>query len=87
MICLKCNLYTSLLNSDLLCLISVPLTKRTRKGELATRIKADSRIGPHNKDILCFIFGTLLGDGHGEKRGRGTRISFDQCQKHKEYLL
>jgi len=47
------------------------------------------RIGPHNIDILSIIFGSLLGDGHGEKRpgGVGTRITFYQEETHVKYLL
>jgi ubiquinol-cytochrome c reductase cytochrome b subunit len=54
-----------------------------------TRIKADRRIGPHNKLILDIIFGSLLGDGHAERRikGNGTRITFYQEAIHVSYLL
>ena len=47
------------------------------------------RIGPHNRDVLSIIFGTLLGDGHAERRlaGTGTRITFYQESSHIEYLL
>jgi len=51
------------------------------------KIRSQKRIGPHNKDILSIIFGTLLGDGHAEKRVNGTRISFYQEGSHKAYLL
>ena len=51
------------------------------------KIRAEKRIGPHNKDILSIIFGTLLGDGHAEKRANGTRIAFYQEGSHKDYLL
>jgi hypothetical protein len=54
-----------------------------------SRLKGIYRIGPHNKDIISIIFGSLLGDGHAEKRliGVGTRISFYQEAVHVEYLL
>jgi ubiquinol-cytochrome c reductase cytochrome b subunit len=44
------------------------------------RLKGIYRIGPHNKDVLSIIFGSLLGDAHAEKRvmGTGTIISFYQ---------
>jgi hypothetical protein len=47
------------------------------------------RIGPHNKDILSIIYGSLLGDAHAEKRlsGMGTRISFFQEHTHLKYIL
>lgn len=41
-----------------------------------SRLKGIYRIGPHNIDVISVIFGSLLGDGHAEKRlkGVGTRI-------------
>lgn len=53
------------------------------------RIKADSRIGPHNKNIISIIFGSLLGDGYAEFRskGKGTRIRFYQEYSHLSYIL
>jgi ubiquinol-cytochrome c reductase cytochrome b subunit len=53
------------------------------------RLKGIYRIGPHNKDVISIIFGSLLGDGHAEKRlaELGTRISFYQEDIHIEYLL
>ena len=53
------------------------------------KMKADKRIGPHNKEILTIIYGGLLGEAHAEKRstGNGTRISFYQEGSHCSYLL
>lgn len=53
-----------------------------------SRLKGILRIGPHNKDVLSIIFGSLLGDAHAEKRagGLGTRINFYQEAVHVEYL-
>jgi LAGLIDADG DNA endonuclease family len=53
------------------------------------RIRAESRIGPHNKQILSIIFGSLLGDGYAEYRskGKGTRIRFYQEGIHLSYIL
>ena len=53
------------------------------------RLMGIYRIGPHNKDVLSIIFGSLLGDAHAEKRlnGMGTRISFYQEDSHVEYIL
>ena len=51
------------------------------------KLKAEQRIGPHNFDILCLIFGSLLGDAHAEYRGKGTRICFYQESKHSAYLM
>lgn len=54
-----------------------------------TRILGIKRIGPHNKDIISIIFGSLLGDAHAEKRqnGNGTRITIFQEATHVKYLL
>ena len=54
-----------------------------------SRIKADKRIGPHNKIVLDIIFGSLLGDAHAERRkiGNGTRVTFYQEGVHVSYLL
>ena len=43
-----------------------------------SRLKGILRIGPHNKDVLSIIFGSLLGDAYAEKRagGLGTIIIF-----------
>lgn len=53
------------------------------------RIRANKRIGPHNKDVLCILFGSLLGDAHAERRsqGNGTRITFYQEGYHDSYLI
>jgi hypothetical protein len=50
------------------------------------RVLATQRIGPHNYDILCIIFGTLLGDAHAEMRSNSTRISFQQEGHNMEHL-
>jgi len=54
-----------------------------------SKLKSIYRIGPHNKEIISIIFGTLLGDGYAEKRsnGIGTRINFYQEAIHVKYLL
>jgi ubiquinol-cytochrome c reductase cytochrome b subunit len=54
-----------------------------------TKIRANLRIGPHNKDILSILFGSLLGDAHAEFRlkGNGTRINFYQEGSHVSYLI
>lgn len=55
---------------------------------ISKKIKGIYRIGPHNKDILSIIYGSLLGDAHAEKRlaGSGTRISFYQEASHLKYI-
>lgn len=66
-------------------LISIYIINNT----VAKRIKSDTRIGPHNKDIISIFYGSLLGDSHAEKRnaGIGTRLSFSQESNRKQYLL
>jgi len=52
-----------------------------------SKIKADQIIGPHNLDILSLIIGSLLGDSHIEKRNKGFRLKFEQCNNNVEYLM
>jgi hypothetical protein len=54
-----------------------------------SKLKGIYRIGPHNKDIISIIFGSLLGGAHGEKilLGVGTRFSFYQEAVHVKYML
>lgn len=53
------------------------------------RLRGIYRIGPHNKEVLSVIFGSLLGDAQAERRpnGVGTRLCFSQEAVHVEYLL
>jgi ubiquinol-cytochrome c reductase cytochrome b subunit len=53
------------------------------------KLKSIQRIGPHNINILNIIYGTLLGDGHADKRikGKGTRIILYQEGSHVSYLI
>lgn len=53
------------------------------------KLKGQYRIGPHNKDIISIIFGSLLGDAQGEKilLGVGTRFKFYQEAVHVKYLM
>lgn len=48
------------------------------------RYKGWLRIGPHHSDVISIIFGSLLGNGHAEKRigGGGTCITFYQESTH-----
>jgi ubiquinol-cytochrome c reductase cytochrome b subunit len=50
-------------------------------------IRSIKRIGPHNKDILEFIQGSLLGDGYLEQHGNGSRLCLEQEASNKAYLL
>lgn len=65
------------------------ITVYLSNGDVAKRIKAEVRVGPHNHDIMSIFYGALLGDSHAEQRtiGNGTRLSFSQEAHHSEYLL
>jgi hypothetical protein len=53
-----------------------------------TRVKAASRIGPHNLDVISVIVGSLLGDCYANKRSvEGTRLCYRQSTVHKDYLF
>jgi ubiquinol-cytochrome c reductase cytochrome b subunit len=68
-------------------LLITPINLDNKK--IFNKIKAIYRIGPHNKDVISVIFGSLLGDAYAERRlvGLGTRISFYQEDVHVEYIL
>ncbi len=54
-------------------------------------IRSNQRIGPHDYDVLCIIFGSMLGDGYANLRtqnyGNTVRFSFKQSFVHKDYLF
>ena len=53
-----------------------------------TRVRAASRIGPHNLDVISVIVGSLLGDCYASKRSlEGTRLCYRQSTVHKDYLF
>lgn len=52
-----------------------------------SRLKGIYRIGPHNRDVISVMFGSLLGDSHAEKRAYGTRICFSQEGHNSSYIL
>ncbi|CCA78108.1 probable intron-encoded LAGLIDADG endonuclease, partial (mitochondrion) [Serendipita indica DSM 11827] len=76
------------LNYSVISLTCITPFFTTLKGGIS-KLKGFHRIGPHNLDIISIIFGSLLGDAHGEKRSTsgGTRISFYQESTHVSYLL
>lgn len=50
-------------------------------------VHANKRIGPHNKDVISVVFGSLLGNAYANKRTiEGVRIAYRQSIIHKEYL-
>lgn len=50
------------------------------------RERAHLRIGPHNKDVIDTIVGSLLGDAWGEKRVGSTRFHIHMSARNVEYL-
>ena len=51
-------------------------------------IRANKRIGPHHKDVISVIVGSLLGDCYGNQKSReGIRFIYKQSIIHKEYLF
>jgi hypothetical protein len=51
------------------------------------KIPSNLRIGPHNFNVIQVLIGSLLGDGHLEKRGIGVRAKFEQTNRNVEYLI
>ena len=53
------------------------------------KIHSHKRIGPHNIDTIQVIIGSLLGDGHLEKRSNsiGSRLIIEQTNQNVEYLM
>jgi hypothetical protein len=49
--------------------------KPERYAFYSPRIRAQSRYGPHKKEISDLIVGIMLGDGHMEKHGLGSRFN------------
>ena len=71
-----------------LLLISPICVSSNNINSVTVRLRSLYRIGPHNKEVLSVIFGSLLGDCHAEKRLKGlaTRFSFNQESSHIEYI-
>lgn len=60
---------------------------QTKSFHTNSKIISSKRIGPHNKDVIECIVGSLLGDAHLEKRVGGVRIKFEQTNRNVEYLM
>lgn len=51
-------------------------------------IKAGKRIGPHDRDIISVLVGSLLGDSHAERlMNGGVKFRFRQTIAHKDYIF
>ena len=83
-ICPKCKEYVFFIFTSIV-LISIFYSTNI----VAKRVRAESRVGPHNYNILSIFYGSLLGDSHAERHitGSGTRLSFSQESNRQEYLL
>jgi hypothetical protein len=46
------------------------------------RIRANKRIGPHNRDIISIFIGSLLGDGTLYNYKENYRFRFEQKNTH-----
>ena len=63
------------------------LTPRGKSPLGGTRVKAASRIGPHNLDVISVIVGSLLGKCNIKRSVEGTRLCYRQSTVHKDYLF
>lgn len=60
------------------------LGKRTFHGS----IKPIRRIGPHDKNVISVIIGSLLGGGYAERlNSGGVKFRFRQSIAHKDYIF
>lgn len=92
----KFNMYTKLRSSPNFFLAqpqashinnSLNFIKNQQRHFHINNIRAKNRIGPHDKDILSVIIGSVLGDAYLSNRtGEGVRICYRQSIFHKEYL-
>ena len=61
---------------------------KTTLAFILPNFKPNTRIGPHNEEVISVIVGSLLGDGYAERlQNGGVRIRFRQQVKHKEYIF
>lgn len=68
--------------------LSYRSAKNQRRHFYISNIRAINRIGPHDKDVLSIIIGSLLGDAYANNRsGEGVRLCYRQSDKHQEYLF
>lgn len=51
------------------------------------RLKSKDRFITHNYDVLCALYGSLLGDCYAEKRSNSTRFVLQQESSNMEYLM
>jgi hypothetical protein len=90
-LCLTCFLNKlQIINNDYSIIYNItPLFITSSSITIIKKIRGIYRIGPHNQEIFSVLIGSLLGDGHAEKRSDngGIRISFYQESTHLSYLF
>lgn len=70
--------------------MSLYLSKHNKRFfHIEGKVHSHKRIGPHNLNVIQVIIGSLLGDGHLEKRakGIGCRLIIEQTNQNIEYLM
>lgn len=84
----------SLIASNILILYIIYITQINKvkypiKLNITNRNQVTNFYSPLNIDMISIIYGSLLGDGHAERRsgGKSTRICFYQESSNEEYLL
>ena len=61
---------------------------KVQKRSFHSNVRGMNRIGPHNKDTIDVIIGSILGKAYSNNRsGEGVRICYRQSDRHKEYLF
>lgn len=50
-------------------------------------ISSEKRIGPHDKDVISVLVGSLLGDGYAQKRKNSTRFQIEMSSKNASYIF
>lgn len=51
------------------------------------KLRSKNRFLTHNYDVICALFGSLLGDCYAEKRYNSTRFVLQQESSNMEYLM
>lgn len=51
------------------------------------RVQSKNRIGPHNRDVISLLVGSMLGDGYGEKRKGGVRFILQKESSNVAYIM
>lgn len=61
---------------------------KVQKRTFHSGVRAINRIGPHDKEIISLVIGSLLGKAKANARTiEGTRICYRQSDKHIDYLF